>query len=123
MQKNWTIGVVSFFSGLIFAAALLIDYSDISFKNNFIQYVLISSSGLGIAGILLAPKLNENKAVWLAKWVLALSVPLFSVMLFFKIFFRNILDMNYLSLLGSAGTIVAMVMLIQAVKKSKHSAK
>ena len=123
MQKNWTIGVVSFFSGSIFAAALLIDYSDMSFKNNYTQYVLIIASIMGTFGILLAPKLNENKAVWLAKWVLALSVPLFSVMLFFKIFFRNILDMNYFSLLGSACTIVAMVKLIQAVKKSKHSAK
>ena len=78
---------------------------------------------MGIMGILLAPKLNEDKAVWIAKCILLLLVPFFSIMLFFKIFFKEILDMNYFSLLGCALTIVAMVMLIRTVKKTSRTVK
>jgi len=108
---------------MLIASAILIDYSDISFLNNRIHYLLLIASIIGIIGIQFAPKLSENKAVWMAKWILILLIPLFVMFLFFKIFFKEILDMNYFSILGAAGTIISMIILIQIVKKSKQTAK
>ena len=121
MEKKWTVFVTGFFVGIFISAVLLTNISDLSFQSNFLQYVLIIASIGGVIGIKISPKIQDNKRIRLSKWVLAVSIPLLLVLIFFKIFFRDILDMNYLSIIGLACTSIAMFMLIRAERRSLHA--
>ncbi|MCL2098375.1 MAG: hypothetical protein FWH23_06420 [Bacteroidales bacterium] len=119
MKNLWT--AIAFFFGVIITAALLVDYSNLGFGNNSMQYILIIGAIIGIIGVLLASIMRDNKRILLAKVVLILTVLLLLVELFLKIFLSDILDVSYLSLLAAMGIIVAMVMTIrQHQKQTTH---
>lgn len=123
MEKKWTVTIIGFFLGMIVSSALLIDYCEVGFNNNLLHYVLILAAILGIIATMISPTIQDSKRSKLAKWVLCLSIPIVLFFIIFKIFFKDILDMNYFSIIGLLGTSIAMILVIRADKKSFHKSK
>lgn len=104
--------VLSLFVLGFFITLFFVDYTNLSFKNNYIQYVILIASTLGGIAIILSQKIRARTRVVLAKVVLFLTILWFLGLAIFTLFTENF-DIPYLSLLSGILVIIAMILTIK----------
>ena len=63
-----------------------------------------------------APAMSVHTLKRIIKVLLVLNTLLLLIMLFFKVFFREILDMYYLLIIGAVGVNISMIILLRGLR-------